>query len=103
METTTLNRGGRMRRRGAGPRSGKPTVPRDARGETVPAADVGPAAESEPVREGQAEAGEARPDGDALQERLLDRLLYKGVLPRYAFPTDVATFYVFDLGNTHGR
>jgi hypothetical protein len=26
----------------------------------------------------------------------LDRLLYKGVLPRYAFPTDVATFYVFD-------
>jgi ATP-dependent helicase YprA (DUF1998 family) len=27
---------------------------------------------------------------------LLDRLLYKGVLPRYAFPTDVATFYVFD-------
>ncbi|MDQ2947474.1 MAG: DUF1998 domain-containing protein [Acidobacteriota bacterium] len=27
---------------------------------------------------------------------LLNRLLYKGVLPRYAFPTDVATFYVFD-------
>src|SRR6202142_3119496 len=27
---------------------------------------------------------------------LLDRLLYKGVLPRYAFPTDVATFFVFD-------
>lgn len=26
---------------------------------------------------------------------LLDRLLYKGVLPRYAFPTDVATFHVF--------
>ncbi|MGF9566946.1 DEAD/DEAH box helicase [Neorhizobium sp. BT27B] len=31
------------------------------------------------------------PDG-----KLLDRLLYKGVLPRYAFPTDVATFNVFD-------
>src|ERR1039458_2394157 len=28
---------------------------------------------------------------------LLDRLLYKGVLPRYAFPTDVATFFVFDI------
>jgi len=31
---------------------------------------------------------------------LLDRLLYKGVLPRYAFPTDVATFYVFDDANS---
>ena len=27
---------------------------------------------------------------------LLDRLLYKGVLPRYAFPTDVVSFHVFD-------
>ena len=27
---------------------------------------------------------------------LLDRLLYKAVLPRYAFPTDVAAFHVFD-------
>ncbi len=31
-------------------------------------------------------------------ENLLDRLLYKGVLPRYAFPTDVASFHVFDQG-----
>lgn len=29
-------------------------------------------------------------------DKLLDRLLYKGVLPRYAFPTDVVSFYVFD-------
>ena len=29
-------------------------------------------------------------------KNLLDRLLYKGVLPRYAFPTDVVSFYVFD-------
>lgn len=29
-------------------------------------------------------------------DRLLDRLLYEGVLPRYAFPTDVATFHIFD-------
>ena len=28
--------------------------------------------------------------------KLLDRLLYRGMLPRYAFPTDVATFHVFD-------
>jgi hypothetical protein len=27
---------------------------------------------------------------------LLGRLLYHGILPRYAFPTDVATFHVFD-------
>ncbi|WP_070988586.1 DEAD/DEAH box helicase [Halofilum ochraceum] len=30
------------------------------------------------------------------QDKLLDRLLYCGQLPRYAFPTDVATFHVFD-------
>lgn len=29
-------------------------------------------------------------------DTLLDRLLYCGKLPRYAFPTDVATFHVFD-------
>lgn len=34
------------------------------------------------------------------QENFLDRLLYKGVLPRYAFPTDVASFYVFDKENS---
>jgi ATP-dependent helicase YprA (DUF1998 family) len=33
---------------------------------------------------------------EASSSNLLDRLLYKGVLPRYAFPTDVASFYVFD-------
>lgn len=33
-----------------------------------------------------------RNDGD----KLLDRLLYEGVLPRYAFPTDVATFHIFN-------
>lgn len=40
--------------------------------------------------------GEERVGRDPSAENLLDRLLYKGVLPRYAFPTDVATFYVFD-------
>jgi ATP-dependent helicase YprA (DUF1998 family) len=36
--------------------------------------------------------------------KLLDCLLYKGILPRYAFPTDVATFHVFDKErSTHYR
>jgi len=42
------------------------------------------------------EEGEERSAVGRAAENLLDRLLYKGVLPRYAFPTDVATFYVFD-------
>jgi ATP-dependent helicase YprA (DUF1998 family) len=32
--------------------------------------------------------------------QLLDTLLANGVLPRYAFPTDVATFHVFDKNNS---
>jgi ATP-dependent helicase YprA (DUF1998 family) len=46
------------------------------------------------------EEGEERPSQDASSENLLDRLLYKAVLPRYAFPTDVASFYVFDVTNS---
>ena len=42
------------------------------------------------------EAGDESAMPDARLEWLLDRLLYRGVLPRYAFPTDVATFHVFD-------
>ena len=41
------------------------------------------------------EPGEEGPTRDPA-ENLLDRLLYKAVLPRYAFPTDVAAFHVFD-------
>lgn len=45
----------------------------------------------------QPSEGEGAATGSRLSTKyLLDRLLYKGVLPRYAFPTDVATFYVFD-------
>jgi ATP-dependent helicase YprA (DUF1998 family) len=58
----------------------------------VPAAGV-PDAEA---AEAQDEEGEERPIHNATSENLLDRLLYKGVLPRYAFPTDVAAFHVFD-------
>lgn len=35
--------------------------------------------------------------------QLLDTLLYKGVLPRYAFPTDVAGFHVFRPGSSTYR
>lgn len=40
--------------------------------------------------------GEERPQQASQPNKLLDRLLYCGKLPRYAFPTDVATFHVFD-------
>lgn len=53
-----------------------------------------------PGPETQAEEGEETPRPEVLGETLLDRLLYKGVLPRYAFPTDVATFHVFDQNNS---
>ena len=39
---------------------------------------------------------EERPQQASDPSKLLDRLLYCGQLPRYAFPTDVATFHVFD-------
>ena len=43
-----------------------------------------------------AEEGEEHPQQASNPDKLLDRLLYCGKLPRYAFPTDVATFHVFD-------
>lgn len=42
------------------------------------------------------EPGEEKPQQGSQPNKLLDRLLYRGKLPRYAFPTDVATFHVFD-------
>jgi ATP-dependent helicase YprA (DUF1998 family) len=48
------------------------------------------------------EEGEERPSQDSASGKLLDRLLYCGVLPRYAFPTDVATFHVFDRDRSTG-
>ncbi len=42
------------------------------------------------------EEDEERPQQASNPGKLLDRLLYCGKLPRYAFPTDVATFHVFD-------
>ena len=56
--------------------------------ENQPNEDTG--AESAP------EQDEERPQQASNPGKLLDRLLYCGKLPRYAFPTDVATFHVFD-------
>jgi len=70
---------------------------------TAPATEEGPDGTSGSLvgdaatsLESQEEVGEERPGRSVASENLLDRLLYKGVLPRYAFPTDVAGFYVFD-------
>ena len=46
--------------------------------------------------EEQPEEGDERPHQRNDTDELLQRLLYCGILPRYAFPTDVATFHVFD-------
>src|SRR4029077_10379268 len=46
--------------------------------------------------EDAAEEGEERPPQASRPGKPLDRLLYCGKLPRYAFPTEVATFHVFD-------
>ncbi|NMM24053.1 MAG: DUF1998 domain-containing protein [Phycicoccus sp.] len=52
--------------------------------------------EDEVEGDGPAEDGAELPGEDRRQTNLLDRLLYEGVLPRYAFPTDVVSFHVFD-------
>ena len=49
----------------------------------------------------QLEPGEEQSGQAGASENLLDRLLYKGVFPRYAFPTDVATFHVFDQNRSN--
>jgi ATP-dependent helicase YprA (DUF1998 family) len=46
------------------------------------------------------EEGDERPGMKPDTGELLQRLLYRGILPRYAFPTDVATFHVFDEGRS---
>ena len=67
------------------------------------AIQVGPKDEASPKSAQDEEASEDSPEEDEEKPteapnsgQLLDRLLYRGVLPRYAFPTDVATFHVFD-------
>jgi ATP-dependent helicase YprA (DUF1998 family) len=56
----------------------------------------GEADEEEEARDDGATEAEDAGDSLAGSDRFLDRLLYKGALPRYAFPTDVGSFYVFN-------
>jgi ATP-dependent helicase YprA (DUF1998 family) len=75
---------------------------------TVPwsSGDGEQASTNEEQEEPAAEA-DPQPDNDASVDsaamNLLDRLLYWGILPRYAFPTDVAPFYVFSPNSTGYR
>lgn len=64
----------------------------------LPEPEVGDVAPQEEEREDgdSGEDGAELPSEPRSQTNLLDRLLYKGVLPRYAFPTDVVAFHVFD-------
>ncbi len=48
-------------------------------------------------------APEETPEHGLDSEKLLDRLFERSVLPRYAFPTDVVTFHVFDAGRSTDR
>lgn len=91
-----------MRKRGHAGRASKSSDPRQLTpGATVTPTAVPPPPLEEPL-EVAPESGQETPTKETLQENLLDRLLYKGVLPRYAFPTDVATFFVFDPANSKG-
>ncbi|ACC69433.1 DEAD/DEAH box helicase [Paraburkholderia phymatum] len=46
---------------------------------------------------------DANPEAPLQPQNLLDRLFAKAVLPRYAFPTDVVSFSVFDPSSTSYR
>lgn len=46
---------------------------------------------------------DVHPEAPLKPENLLDRLFARAVLPRYAFPTDVVTFTVFDRSSTPYR
>ncbi|MEV0910037.1 DEAD/DEAH box helicase [Streptomyces hokutonensis] len=69
----------------------------DSSGQPITASERDASSESdEEDAEDPAEASD-EPSARRTQKNLLDRLLYKGVLPRYAFPTDVVAFHVFDI------
>jgi hypothetical protein len=59
-------------------------------------------AEETPAEEAH-ETGEINPEAPLKPQNLLDRLFTKAVLPRYAFPTDVVSFTVFDPSSTAYR
>ncbi len=72
---------------------GTADVGEDSQGSAHPSADEGDCDDPDEITD---EGSERRPVHREV-ENLLDRLLYRGVLPRYAFPTDVASFHVFDV------
>ncbi len=61
-----------------------------------PDADGEDLADDATIVDAPAEPGEERGAPERATDNLLDRLLYRGILPRYAFPTDVVSFHVFD-------
>lgn len=83
-----------------------PTAPEDGDGEE---AVETPVVAAEATVEPGEETAEVDPSPvidevvDSSSDNLLDRLLYWGVLPRYAFPTDVANFTVFSEKSTGYR
>lgn len=77
---------------------------RPAAGEAEAEKDTDTEGEGTEQPEQAPEEGEVIPQQASYPGKLLDRLLYCGKLPRYAFPTDVATFHVFDRDrSTHFR
>lgn len=72
----------------------------DAIGQESRGSDASGDADSDPEPEVAVEEGEEQLWQRTGTDKLLDRLLYCGKLPRYAFPTDVATFHVFDLNRS---
>ena len=84
-----------------------PASEADQQEDVLEAPEIG-SSEGAPVGE-ESDVTEQDPQPDAEElvdvasDNLLDRLLYWGVLPRYAFPTDVAPFYVFSPNSTGFR
>ncbi|MEO6323557.1 MAG: DEAD/DEAH box helicase [Thermoanaerobaculia bacterium] len=73
-------------------------------GDAVDVDAVGaPAATPNAAGADDADRTEDAPEGSLDPEKLLDRLFDRGVLPRYAFPTDVVTFHVFDKNASTDR
>ena len=69
--------------------------------DSLPAAEEGGDSEDGqgPTRDGRHNSREqsgSEPSGQLDVKKLLDRLFYTGLLPRYAFPTDVVALHVFD-------
>jgi len=64
---------------------------------------VAPSATADAPDAVDADRAEEAPEGGLDPEKLLDRLFDRGVLPRYAFPTNVVTFHVFDKNASTDR